>query len=45
MSFTRADVLDMEIHEALYYMELLGDRRRTELSSIREWLKRGGGRG
>lgn len=44
MSFTRADVLDMEIHEALHYMERLGDRRRAEAAVIREWLKRGGGR-
>lgn len=35
MTFTRADVLDMTLDEALFHIERLGERRRSEAAAIK----------
>jgi hypothetical protein len=35
MSFTRADVLDMTVEEALHYIDELGARRRAEAAALK----------
>lgn len=38
--FTRADVLDMEVGEALYYAEALDEQRRRESDAVRAAVRR-----
>lgn len=41
-SFTRADVLEMSVGEALYYLEWVDEQRSKEVSAIKQASRRAG---